>query len=143
MTDYNVPDPVGYGPGDFDVATQRRDDEQLRVLTIGHYVAAALAGAGLGFLGLHFIIFRSMTGGSQFGKMFALLPWFYGAAAILMIGFAIANLVSARCIRDRRSRMFSIILGGINCVHTPLGTLLGVMTIMVLSRDSVRAAYGE
>ena len=34
-----------------------------------------------------------------------------------------------------------MIVAGLNCVHIPLGTVLGVFTLVVLMRDSVRESY--
>jgi len=41
----------------------------------------------------------------------------------------------------KRNRGFSLIIGGLNCLQIPFGTALGVFTIIVLSRDSVRQMY--
>ncbi|MCX6922874.1 MAG: hypothetical protein NT154_06635 [Verrucomicrobia bacterium] len=37
--------------------------------------------------------------------------------------------------------MFSLMIGGLNCLQIPFGSALGVFTIIVLSRDSVRDLY--
>jgi hypothetical protein len=37
--------------------------------------------------------------------------------------------------------MFSLVIAGLNCIQIPFGTALGVFTIIVLLRDSVREAY--
>jgi hypothetical protein len=34
-------------------------------------------------------------------------------------------------------------VAGLNCIQIPLGTALGVFTIMVLTRDSVEAVYQQ
>jgi len=34
-----------------------------------------------------------------------------------------------------------MIVAGLNCLHIPLGTLLGVFTLVVLSRGSVATMY--
>ena len=61
--------------------------------------------------------------------------------AVWFLGSGLLNLISGLYIRVRRHRTFSIIVGGINCLHMPLGTMLGVFTIVVLMRDSVRELY--
>jgi hypothetical protein len=33
------------------------------------------------------------------------------------------------------------VVAGINCLHIPLGTVLGIFTIVVLCRESVRELY--
>jgi hypothetical protein len=129
-----------------------RDAEHLRLLTIGHYVGAGLGVVGIAFLGLHFLffttVFKSIPPQSQSGRppfdmkqVLAVVPWFYGAAGALLLTNSVLNVVSARCIANRRARTFSIAVAGLNCMHVPLGAALGVLTILVLTRESVRAAY--
>jgi hypothetical protein len=37
--------------------------------------------------------------------------------------------------------MFTLVLSGIHCLNFPIGTALGVWTIVVLQRESARALY--
>jgi hypothetical protein len=53
----------------------------------------------------------------------------------------VLNVISGLCLRARKGRTFSLVVAGINCLYIPLGTLLGVFTIIVLLRDSVRELY--
>jgi hypothetical protein len=39
------------------------------------------------------------------------------------------------------NRTFCLVVAGIECVFTPFGTVLGVFTIIVLMRDSVRELF--
>ena len=39
--------------------------------------------------------------------------------------------------------MFSQIMAGVNCLSIPFGLLLGVFTLIVLARPSVKALYAE
>lgn len=55
----------------------------------------------------------------------------------------ILTIVSGRRMMRRRSRLFSMIVAGVNCVSFPLGTTLGIFTIVVLARDSVKAMYSS
>ena len=50
-------------------------------------------------------------------------------------------MISGFCLHARKHRTFSLIVGGVNFLHLPLGTVLGVFTIIVLIRDSVRELY--
>lgn len=76
------------------------------------------------WFGLFFIIF---------GSLFVLLGW-------TLAGFTIA---SGLFIRRRRRRMWSIVIAAINCAIIPFGTTLGVFTLIVRLRDSVRHAYED
>jgi uncharacterized membrane protein HdeD (DUF308 family) len=70
-----------------------------------------------------------------------MLKWIYLAGAVWFVASGILNLISGLCLRSRKGRTFSLVVAGINCLHIPLGTVLGVFTIIVLIRDSVRELY--
>jgi hypothetical protein len=65
------------------------------------------------------------------GSTFLLLGWTTG----------ILTIISGRKIARQRSRVFSLVVAGINCVNVPIGTTLGVFTFIVLLRPSVQAMY--
>ena len=46
-------------------------------------------------------------------------------------------IIAGRMMAKRRRRMFCLIVAAISCLFFPLGTLLGIFTILVLSRPSV------
>jgi hypothetical protein len=54
---------------------------------------------------------------------------------------AVLNVVSGIFLRQRRHRIFSFVIAGLDCLQIPFGTALGVFAIIVLSRDSVRQLY--
>lgn len=136
-----------------DLPNRQTDHEHLRLLAILHFVFAGLGLLGLGFLGLHYSLMHHFMaenpawpqghGGPLPAEFFAIFQWFYvGFGAILLIGM-IANLLSAIFLQRRRHRQFSLVIAGINCLQIPFGTILGVFTIMVLMRPSVREAYAR
>ncbi|MGJ3243101.1 MAG: hypothetical protein ACFE0O_09130 [Opitutales bacterium] len=50
-------------------------------------------------------------------------------------------IYSGRFLRERRRYTFSFVIACISCLSVPVGTVLGVLTIVVLSRESVKALY--
>jgi hypothetical protein len=60
------------------------------------------------------------------------------------IGIAMAALTvyCGRCIAQRKNLTFVYILAGILCTNMPLGTLLGVLTFVVLSNDHTKSLFG-
>jgi hypothetical protein len=136
-------------------AQQIIDIEHLKMLSIFHYVLAGFAFAGLLFLCLHFLIMTTIftnpgifnSPKNQSGPPVEfLIPIFM--VLYLIIGGMIAltgilNLLSANFLRKRKHRTFSLVVAGLNCIHIPFGTALGVFTIMVLTRASVREQYGS
>lgn len=131
---------------------RKADAEHLRLLSIFHYVGAGLAVLGLGFLLLHYLFFHAFLAnpelwGNQRGavppprEFFDVFKWLYVIFGLWLVISCVANLLSGAFISRRRHRTFSIIVAAMNCVHIPLGAVLGVFTIVVLLRPSVREAY--
>ncbi len=78
---------------------------------------------------------------SKFSDSLGWIKYLYlglGAFAIFKITL---NILSARFIGQRRNKIFSLVTGGLNCMSFPIGTMLGVFTFVVLSRESVSASY--
>jgi len=132
------------------------DQDHLRLLVLFHYIAAALSGVGLLFVFGHYSFLRVMLTldhpvaarhggalpkGPSPDEVFRVLIWFYLAFALWFVLSAIGDLISARCIKARRHRTFSLLVAGLNLLHTPVGTCLGIFTFVVLLRDSVRELY--
>ena len=63
--------------------------------------------------------------------------------AVIATGWALAAciLAAGRMLARRRRYLFCLAMAGIECILMPFGTVLGVFTIIVLMRDSVREAF--
>ena len=139
-----------------DVATQnqqRRDREHVKLLAIFHFVFAGLAFVGIAFLCVHYAIMHTVFANPEMWKQQpqAMPPrafldafvWFYAFMGILLLTALVLNVLSGLFLLQKRNRLFSLIIGGLNCLQIPFGTALGVFTILVLSRDSVRQLYSR
>jgi hypothetical protein len=130
---------------------QLKDAEHLKLLSIFYFVLAGFGAVGLVFLGGHYAFMRAMFANPEMWKaqkggpppefFMDIMIWFYGFALAVIVVSTVLNILSGIFIRQRRNRMFSLIVGGLNCLHVPLGTLLGVFTIVTLTRESVRRLY--
>ena len=130
---------------------RKTDADHLKLLAVFHYVVAGFAFLGIGFLLLHYTMmnhimfnprmWENQKGGPPPQEFFAFFKWFYLIFGALLILGSVCNLLSGLWINARRNRMFSLVVAGINCFQVPLGTALGVFTIIVLMRDSVRDLY--
>ncbi len=130
-----------------------KDAEHVRTLAICHYVCAGLAIAGIGFLVLHYSIMKMFFANPKIWEnakeqppfdpveFFALFQWLYLIMGVLMVVGGVLTLVSGRFIHRRVHRTFSLVIAALNCLHFPFGTALGVFTLVILSRDSVRRLY--
>ncbi len=128
------------------------DAEHLNLLAIFHFVMAGLALIGLGFLFLHFTFMSQMflhaenwnhgpRPNAPPQEFFMVMKWFYGVFGGILILGGVGNLLSGLFIRQRKNRVFSLIVAGLNCLHLPMGIALGIFTFLVLLRDSVRELY--
>ena len=127
------------------------DAEHLNLLAIFHFVVSGLVFAGLAFLALHYMIMSSFLfnpemwkgqeGGPPPEAFFSIFKWFYMFMALFFIIGGISNLLTGLWIRRRQHRWFSIVIAALNCFQVPFGTILGVFTLIVLMRPSVRELY--
>jgi len=128
------------------------DDQHLRYLTIGHYICAAIWALFACFPLIHFsigLIFLLHPPASQdgeqfpaqlFGLMFALIG---GAAVLCGWAFAALIFVAGRSLAARKRHMFCIVVAALCCAFFPFGTALGVFTILVLTRPTVKAMFQQ
>jgi hypothetical protein len=75
------------------------------------------------------------------------MGWFFilFSVAWILLGVTYASFmaIAGRCLARRRNRAFCFVMAGISCAFFPLGTVLGVFTLIVLSRDSVQSMFAE
>lgn len=128
------------------------DIEHLRLLTIGHYISAGITALFACFPLIHFSIglmflINPPTGpeagafpSQMFGLMFALL-----GGALVLGGWTVAALTFAagRSIKARKRHTFCVVVAAISCAFFPLGTILGVLSILALSRSSVKEMFNR
>ena len=130
-----------------------QDQEHLRLLSIFHYVVAGMIALFACFPILHLIVGivflvapGAMSGGNGpgpppllFGLLFTVIP-----AMFILAGWGLAVVVflGGRNLARRRHYIFCLVAAAISCLFMPFGTVLGVFTIIVLSRPSVKALFG-
>ena len=127
---------------------QLLDDEHLRLLRLGYLIGAGANGLFALFPLIHVTIGVMMVAGKSFlpKQQEGFNPgWFFIAMGVAMstifATIAILKYLAARAIRDRRSKMFCMVVAAITCLGIPYGTALGVLTLMVLSRPSVDVLF--
>ena len=126
------------------------DADHLNLLSIFHFVGAGLALFGLMFVFVHYMMFHAIFANPEMWKnqkeappveLFMIFKWFYVVFAFWFVVSGVLNVISGLFMRARKHRTFSMVVAAINCLHVPLGTVLGIFTIIVLIRDSVREVY--
>lgn len=132
---------------------RQKDDQNLKLLAIFHFVVGGLAVFGMGFLFLHYLLVSRVLldpkfSGGAHGPMppkeiFQFFIIFYIVGGIALLLASVGNILSGIFIQRRKHRIFCMVVAGLNCLQVPIGTVLGVFTIVVLGKDSVRRSYGE
>lgn len=137
-----------------------QDAEHIKLLVIFHYVMAGLAVIGACFASLYVVmgvIFgqtlpaAAVSGGAGGGmspadaEIFRMMGWiwvvFGGLAALFALGLAACLFLCGRYLSARQYPTFIFVIACIQCLNMPLGTALGVFTILVLQRPSVKALF--
>ncbi len=129
----------------------REDAEQLRLLSIGHYVVAGLQALFGFFPVIHLAIGIWMLASPEVrqekdGPPAALFAGFFIVFALLWMlvawTMAVLLVVAGRSLAARRRRTFCLVVAALIAILCmPFGTILGVFTLVVLLRPSVRAAF--
>ena len=149
-----VPAPSATAPPPVGERQRIIDGEHIKLLSVFHFVVAGLALVGVGFLLVHYLLMRTVFANPDLFKgqpnapqlpkdFFKMFIWFYIFMGAVFLSACILNLLSGFFLRQRRHRTFSMVVGGLNCLQIPFGTVLGIFTIIVLSRPSVRETYAD
>jgi hypothetical protein len=132
-----------------------KDEEHLRLLAVFHYIVAGIGAlfACIPLLHVAMGVMMLMTpevfdSGKQGAPQF---PAFFGIFIIVFAGMfvltgwaaAICTFISGLYLAKRRRRMFSFVMAALLCMFMPFGTVLGIFTIIVLSKESVQRLYED
>lgn len=129
-----------------------KDLDNLKLLSIFHYVLAGLCIFPL-LYGLFYVVigifFGAMIASSPnsndngppavlFGGIFVLIG---AVIAIIALVIGLLFVKTGRNLSKQQSYTFCFVVSCISCLFVPFGTILGIFTIIVLSKDSVKAIF--
>jgi uncharacterized protein involved in response to NO len=127
-----------------------QDEEHLRLLSIFHYVCAGITALISCFPVFHLIIGLVMVfspGSFDHGKS-GPPAWFGGimiaiSGLIILAGWTFSALQAwtGSCLKQRKHYTFCFVMACVACTFMPFGTALGVFSIIVLSRPTVKALF--
>lgn len=133
-------------------ATLDPDKQQyLQYLAIGHYIMAALAFVFgsipilqilAGFLmatdvlgsAVYDIPRVGLAAGIVFmliGLIYVLATWIYGFFMIK----------AANALKEQRNHVLCVVMAAVSCMFAPVGTVLGILTLLLLLNNDVKAAF--
>ncbi|HEX4965635.1 MAG TPA: hypothetical protein VF173_32795 [Thermoanaerobaculia bacterium] len=127
-----------------------QDAEQLQVLSVFHYVVAGLVALFACIPIIHLGLGLAMvTGYGDFAhedRGLAVVGSFLVVvgAVFILLGwtFAVCLALAGRWLQQRRHYTFCLVVAAFSCTFMPFGTVLGVFTILVLMRPSVKTLFG-
>lgn len=126
-----------------------RNAEHLGLLSIFYYVLGGLTALiSCAFIiyiimGLVFLVGSQGNGGASpkaLGALFvvagfmAIIAGWIGAALMVYTG---------HCLKYRKHYIFCMVIAALCCISVPLGTILGIFTIIVLQRPEVKAIFEQ
>lgn len=128
-----------------------QDTEHLKILSICHYVLAGLCIFPL-LYGVFYMLMGIFVGtiianspqpanappAALFGGIFA----FVGLViSLISLTFGILLFKAGRNLSSYQSHTFCFVIACISCAFMPFGTILGIFTIIVLLRESVKGLF--
>lgn len=130
-------------------AAPSNDEEHLRLLSIFFYVSGALTAFFASVPLIHVAIGLGVLFGNPGDASSGAPPPWFGLIFIVLGGafvlagwaFALAKFAAGRALARRRRRTFCVAVACVCCVLPPIGTVLGVFTVVVLNRPSVKALF--
>ena len=131
-------------PRRFSLSQLKQDRDQLRLLSIFYYILAALAALGGSAPVIHVSLGIAMISGAMPGTPQAMGFLFISIGSMLILflwTMALCDFLAARWLaRQQRYRAcfgFAIFV----CFSGMLGLILGIFTILVLKRESVKELF--
>ena len=127
--------------------SMNEEREYLRLLSIFHYVVGAMTALFACFPLIHLAIGIAMLCGAFDGK--GAPPRFLGlffivfSSIFILCGWAMAvcMVIAGTKLARYRARTYCLALAAIECIFVLFGTVLGVFTIILLMKDSVKELF--
>ncbi|NLP06555.1 YIP1 family protein [Candidatus Fermentibacteria bacterium] len=129
------------------------ENENLRLLAVFHYVLGGLTALFSLFPALYLLLGVLMLADPMdfSGKGSPPPPEFAGifltalggilALAVLVVAFGL--ILAGRFIDGRRHHTFCMVVAGLSCMIFPLGTALGVFSLILLMKPEVRMMFDK
>jgi len=124
--------------------SMNEDEQYLKLLSVFHYVVGGLVAFFACIFLFHLCIGVAMlTGAIDDAPIFVGLMLVIMSIVAITLGWtlAVCMIVAGRCLAKRKRYMFCLVIAAISCIFMPFGTVLGVFTIIVLMRPSVKELF--
>ena len=128
------------------------DLKNLDLLAMFHYIVGGITAFFACMPFLHVFIGLAMLSGKFFKESNgnpppALMGWLFVVMGSIFIllgwSMAVCIIIAGKKLKKRKHRIFCMVIGGIECMLMPFGTILGVFTLIILNKDSVKEIFAE
>ncbi len=128
------------------------DIKHLDLLSLFHYIFGGITALFSCLPIMHVIIGLSMISGKLFeesngSESPAFFGWMFviiGIAAIILgLSIAVCMIIAGGKLKRRKNRVFCMVVAGIECIFMPLGTVLGVLTLIALNKKSIQEIFAQ
>ena len=124
-----------------------QEEQNLDLLAIFHYILGALTGLFACIPIIHLVIgivllTGNYNGGDVTPRSIALI-FIILAAIIILVGwiFAIMIIIAGRRLKERRAYNYCLVVAFMECLIVPFGTVLGVFSIITLTKETVKELF--
>ena len=118
------------------------DKQHIKLLSIFHYIVGAITALFSCFLLINIAIGIAMLCKDGPPKIIGLIFIIFSGIMILCgWALAICIIIAGSKLAHYRSRTYCLVVAALECVMMPFGTVLGVLTIIVLMKDSVKELF--
>lgn len=122
------------------------DIRHLDLLSVFHYIVGGITAFFACFPLIHVAVGLALVlGDFNSDPPPPFMGWlFLGIGGVLVLGgwtLAVLMILAGRRLKRRTSRTYCLVVGGLECLVMPLGTILGVFTIITLTKDSVKKLF--
>lgn len=124
-----------------------QDEKNLDMLGTLHYVMGAITAILACIPIIHFtvgiiMLTAGFNGGETAPRLIA-VAFIVLSAIIILAGWVLAILIiiAGKRLKERRSYNFCLVISFIECLIMPLGTVLGIFTIIHLSKEQVKELF--
>lgn len=125
-----------------------KDQEHLNILAIVYYVLGwinvalgVLIGLFLGVFGL-FAVFAGIAQGDEEALLAGVIVFVFMLFCLFVLGGIGALVIyTGHCLKHHKHYILCFVMAAFMCTNVPLGTVLGVFTIIVLVRPTVKMVF--
>jgi hypothetical protein len=126
------------------------DEKHLNQLSLGFKVYAAVNALFSSIPIIHLSLGIMMVSGGM-GEGKDAPPEFFGwffiifSLVFILLGYALSvcSFIAGRFLKERRNYTFCFVMSCVNCAFMPLGTIVGLFGIILLTRETVKKLFQE